>query len=234
VRIIARSGQGELELISKIIEKSFSLAGHYVWAINIPHIAQLSPVSKILLSAIHKNFISFCAVLDLTRQGLYGPARVILRHIYEGLVIAKFCSLSSNRKVFEQWENGDYVRFTNDVLNRIAIPDPDPFRKLWEVLCAFTHATVYSQQATLDAKKNRVEIVLTFQITRALLECNYHLLIQHFTTPSIRYFEKRYGAGHKVPKLKNDIRYLFCHSRKHMFPPFKKFVFTYRRTRVLK
>ena len=231
---MAKSGAGELAIISEMIDKSFYLAGHYVWIINMPHIARLNPVNKILLLAIHRNFISFCAVLDLTRRGLYGPARMILRHIYEGLVIAKFCALSSDRKVFERWEQGEYIPLTNEILNKIKTPDPDPFRKLWKVLCAFTHATVFSHQEILDARKNLDEIVITFQITRALLECNYHLLVRHFATPSMQYFEKAYGDGHEVPDLKIKLRKLFAHSHMHMFPPFNKFVITYRRSWILK
>lgn len=234
VRTVAQPGQSELLFLSEIIDQSFSIAGHYVWTTSMPHVARLNPANKILLAAIHKNFISFCVVLDLMRKGLYGPSRMILRHVFEGLVIAKFCALNRDRGVFERWEKGEYVPLTNDVLNKIKTPDPDPFRKLWKILCAFTHATVHSQQPILDAKKNLDEILLTFHITRALLECNYHLLTQHFVTSSMKHFEKHYGEGHKVPMMKAELRRHFARSRKHMFPPFAKLVLTYRRTWIMR
>ena len=72
-----------------------------------------------LLSCIHKGFFLYHSVLLLTSSGLYGPARTLLRSIFEALVIAKFCAVENSTMLLEKWESGAYVNLNNDVFNKI-------------------------------------------------------------------------------------------------------------------
>src|SRR5438067_1352929 len=44
-------------------------------------------IKLILMNAFHTSLFNFWSALDLTRQGFYGPARPVLRLIYEGQLI---------------------------------------------------------------------------------------------------------------------------------------------------
>jgi hypothetical protein len=202
-------------------------------ATSVSHVVRLNQVNKILLAVILKNFVSFCTVLDLMERGLHGSARMILRNVYEGLIISKFCALSPDRKVFEQWDNGVNVQLTNDVLNKIKSPEIDPFRKLWKVLCSSAHVTIYSQQASLEAENNLDGIQLAFHITRTLLECNHHLLTQYFVSFPIESFADD-GEGQQILAFNAELQHQFSSSRKHLFPPFRKFIAAYKQKWILR
>jgi hypothetical protein len=232
-RTVTRLGRGELDLISAAIDYSHAVLDCCLAKTSVFHVVKVNPVNKILLAAILKNFVSFCTILDLMERGLHGSARMILRNVYEGLIISKFCALCADRKVFGQWDNGMNVQLTNDVLNKIKSPDTDAFIRLWKLLCKSVHASIYSQQASLEAETNLDGIQLVFHITRALLECNHHLLTQYFVSFSIESFSDD-GEGQQVLAFNAELQHQFSSSRKHLFPPFRKFIAAYKQKWILR
>ncbi|MBX3627993.1 MAG: hypothetical protein KF892_23490 [Rhizobacter sp.] len=212
----------------------YRIASYYVWLADAPHIASLNQANNVLFSACHKNLVAFHSALKLTRVGLYGPARAILRHVLESLVIAKFSSVSHNPQVMERWKEGEVVYFGNAILKKILRPDPEPFRDFWNLMSDYSHATIYSQQIVLNVQNDPEQVPLNLVFMRILMDCQYHALVSHFITPSMHYVAKRYAkAGTDVPPLKSRMNTILQESRATLLPWPRQIIRCYRSTWTL-
>lgn len=187
--------RSEIELLQEGLNDLYAMASQFAWLLNAPHIAYPGQAPVVIFSTFHKNLIALYSSLKLTRSGLFGPARSMLRHAYEALIVAKFCSVSESTRVYEKWKDGDVVYFTNSVLKKIAHPSTEAFAEFWELMSGYSHATIYAQQITLNVGATPKEVPLNLVYIRILLECQYHLLTGHLVTPSMRYYAKRYRRG---------------------------------------
>lgn len=122
----AEHGQ-ELELLRAGLNSLYLMAAQYAWLLDAPHIAIQNQATTILFSTLHKNLIALHTSLKLSRLGLYGPARSMLRHVFESLLIAKFCSINQNTSLYERWKEGDAVYLTNGVLKKSSTRTPPHF-----------------------------------------------------------------------------------------------------------
>lgn len=221
----------DLAWIEEGINLLYKIASYYVWLINAPHIALQNKANIVLFSACHKNLVAFHSALKLTRIGLYGPARAILRHVLEALVIAKFSSVSHNPLVMERWKEGEVVYFGNAILKRIVKPDPEPFRDFWNLMSDYSHATIYSQQVGLNVENDPDQVPINLVFMRILMDCQYHVLVSHLITPSMNYAAKRYAkADVEVPPLKSRMNQILRESRATLLPWPRQIIKSYRST----
>lgn len=189
---ISRQFDYEMSLAWNLLDYSYGLSCHYMWIMNAPQVVSLPKNFPILLAAFHKSIFSLANCLELTSKGFYGSARPLLRHAFEFLVIAKFCSISENSKVYEQWVNGDAFYFTNGVLNKIISPEISPLLILWSELNEMTHATNSSSQVGLDFPQIVDDVHVNLALTRVFCDWLSHILTKHIATPSVRYATERY------------------------------------------
>jgi hypothetical protein len=185
----------ELKTLRACLDCLYAIASEFAWHLNTPHVAIQNKATMILFSTFHKNLIALHTSLKLTRLGLYGPARSMLRHVYEALLIAKFCALSNETTLFEKWKEGDVVYLTNGVLKKLLAPDTSAFSDLWGLLSNYSHATVYAQQVNLSVHASPDDVPLNLVYLRILVDCQAHLLGSHLVTPSMQYYTKRYRRG---------------------------------------
>lgn len=201
-------------LLVRLMDNTYRIACHHVWMLGNPSIVKLPKNRKVIFAAVHKNFFVFYSAIELAKQGLFGPSRTLLRHIFEYLMIAKFCAVSEDSHVFEKWEKGDTVYFTNGVLKKIAKPDKEEFVDFWSMLCAFSHSTTVSQQTGVDWEAGESEILATFSLIRALLECHYHILNSLLITGSMRRFAERYDDKGELKRRRAEAREILKVTRK--------------------
>jgi hypothetical protein len=219
----------EIDLLRFGLNYLYSIASEFAWVMNAPHIAIQSRAPSVLFSTLHKNLIALHTSLKLTRIGLHGPARSILRHVYEALLIAKFCSLSDDPTLYERWKEGDSLYLTNGVLKKISFPDTEPFREFWSLLSSYTHATIYAQQIALNVKSTPNEVPLNLVYLRILLDCQSHLLSRHLITPSMQYYTKRYRSGpDPLPELRAELKRLLIESRSTLLEQPRQIIRNYR------
>jgi hypothetical protein len=221
----------DIAWISEGLNVLYRITSYYVWLADAPHIASLNRANKILFSACHKNLIALYSALKLTRVGLYGPARSILRHAFEALIIAKFSSVSHDTRVMERWAEGEVIYFGNAILKKIVAPQTEAFKDFWELLSNYTHATVYSQQVTLNVESEPNQVPANLVFMKILLDCQYHALVSHFITPSMHYVAKRYArAGVEVPPLKEKMNNILKTCRASLLPWPRRIIRDYRAT----
>jgi len=102
----------QIQGIEKLIEIQSKIASYFAGLWNAPGMAikQHREFLPLLFISFHKNFFTFYSAYKLTIQGLYGPARPLMRNIFEALMISKFCFLSDNPTVLKKWDSGQIGR----------------------------------------------------------------------------------------------------------------------------
>jgi hypothetical protein len=226
----------EITMIQEALNTLYAIASEYAWLLNDHGIADLNKANKIVFSALHKNLIALHASFKLTKIGLYGPARSILRHVYEALLIAKFCSVSHNTDLYEKWKNGNDVRLSRNVLDKIIHPKTKAFREFWSLISDYSHASIYAQQVAVNIKNSPLhEISLNLVFLRTLIDCQYHLLGRHLITSSMQHHTKYYRQGaDPVPAMKKKMNELLKESRTTLAKEPKEIIKNYRATWKLK
>jgi hypothetical protein len=226
-------------LIEKILNLDYAIASPYMAIALNPNLGKLPKHSEIFISAYHRNWFALSASYKLTEKGLFGPARSILRHAFESMLIAKFCSISQNEHVYEKWRKGDVIYFTNSVLKKISIPDPETFIEFWSTLSDFVHATIYAQQFSLDWEHISDDVRFNQDMILVLLEWHYHILSSHIVTSTTN-SKTVYNIGllgkdqlRNWRQSKKDLRVVFKNAKQGMPKFMKKVVRDFKQKWVL-
>ncbi len=146
----------------------------------------------VLVPCFHLSIVSLYVARFLTVEGFYGPAHSHLRHAFEALLVAKFCSVNPSADVYDRWIDGIELYFSNSVLKRIRAPDQTETRILWKLLCEKTHATLWSGQHDLRLEKKLDDVGFNLTIVGVLARWCAHLYAGHILTPSAAYYGRRY------------------------------------------
>jgi hypothetical protein len=186
--------------------------------------------NKIILNAsYYKNTMSFVSSTEMTLRGFYGSARIILRQIFEFLIIGKYSSISEDSGFTKHWIQGGQINIGRQILNKLKKPNTAEFNALYEALCNYNHATPYAQQIGLSFERNQSEIQLNLVVILALLECNYHLLNTHYIDSTMRYYGLAY-QGEEVKNNKKKLKELFASNRKYLGKPSLAVIKDYKST----
>ena len=189
---IGKDYGASLARLNANLDAQFELLRFTIWTLRDGEFGARGEMEPILFSALHKNTFVFFSSIELAQRGFYGPACTLLRPIFEALVIAKYCSIALETRVFDRWRAGKYVHLLNDVLNQVSQPLPE-MRTLWNGLHSLVHATKHAQQVEHEYSKTKKEVRATLGIIEVLLYWNHHLLTRHFLTQACIYYTRNYG-----------------------------------------
>lgn len=156
------------------------------------HLTNHSDAEAPILSALFIQEIALYSSFTNIVEGFPGSARVHLRSVYEALMIAKFSSLRRDDKVIDKWKAGETIYFYKAIFKKILKPEFVELKNLWEPLCQYSHATIYSYQIFTNAEDLEQEIGYSFAILSILLGCQFHLINKHYITQSMVYLAKNY------------------------------------------
>lgn len=187
--------------------------------------------SPILASGFIKSIMGISGCIELNSKGLFGSARIIMRHIFEYLMIAKFCSLSKDILLYKKWECGKDISLRKEVLKRINKPSTEEFSIIWDLLCEFTHASKYSQQIVLDIKEFEKELSFNHALTLAFIEMSYHLLHSHVINSSMLYYNNYYSDEDEIKlfkALKKEMTELKKLSKSSLSKDTRKLIYDYK------
>jgi hypothetical protein len=200
-----------IALIEELLDIQYSIASHVVWAMDT--LVGMQPVNRLLFSAFHKNLVATLSAVELSRRGLHGSVGSLLRHVFEALVLAKFCSVGKDQVLATKWLEGELIYIGKMVLKRIQAPDPAPLWEVWGMLSDQTHATTQAQQVALHIADNPRDVRTTFAIVQMLVECNYHLLNSHLINSALLYYAKMYRTPYELPALRARAKQLIRAAR---------------------
>jgi len=220
----------EFQELTSAFDRIYLLATRYVWVIYHEPYASVSPVQDVLFPCFHKSLISLYVAHDLSRQGLYGPARPHLRHAFESLMIAKYCSANPDSDVFDRWIDGVDIYFTNSILKKIKKPSLVEIPQFWKVLCGWTHSTVFAGQPNIALDEEATEIQANIGVIGVLLRWTAHLLNRHMVTTSVRYYGNRHTMNPAAALAGKQLQQFFTWQHKHLGEGSKVLIAEYRAT----
>lgn len=222
----------QIALNRRILDCQHALAGEYIWMIDTILGVSANRAVSLMAAVLHKNFFLLHAAHGLTRDGLFGPARTLLRPCFEGLAIAKYSAVAEDGGLLTRWTGGQQINVSVDVFSRLRTPDVSPLSQFWRVLCRYAHATVYSQQARADFSEGNLGE--NFGLEAMLLHMNAHMLARHLLTSNLDYYAKRYANKERVVRERARLQAL-CHELlRAMTPKARDVVRAYRTTWHLK
>ncbi|MFT3985201.1 MAG: hypothetical protein QM697_14945 [Lachnospiraceae bacterium] len=199
----------DIGIIKNNLSKQFDMVLLYINVIASDPYAEADDYTSISITAIYKNLISIYSALDLTRQGMYGSARIIFRNIFEYLILAKTVAIKEEYSLLKKWEHGENISLRIDVFRDLVSPNSDEIKEYWKLMCEFTHSTVYSQQIILKFEDIINELMFNMVCIKMLLDMNYHVLNTYIANRSIQYYtEFMMDIEEKgsFKKAKQDIR----------------------------
>jgi hypothetical protein len=205
-RATSKSLGGFVEFAEDLLNVQHTLVVHHNWMLMTFIKLNASHAVDLIAAIVHKNFFLLHVALDQSSQGMFGPARVLLRPAFEGLLLAKGCAVTGETSLLDQWTAGDQVNVSTSVLNRLTAPDNRAMKDFWRVLCQYAHATVYSMQG--GEKFNHDQVEETLGLVILLLTMNGHLIKQHLISRSMSYYATRYGEPDLVQKEQRRLRLL--------------------------
>ena len=227
-----------VDSIEKLINLQYRIMSHHArWF--LPESAPIKRHRKLnpfLFRTFHDNLLFTFSALELNRKGLHGAASNLIRHIFEALIIAKYCDIATDFKILDKWSGNDPIFLTRDVLRKIKSPDPAPLKELWIILCNYSHPTKNSGQAWIDLEDDEFNrgIFINLIFLNMLLECNYHLLNTHMIDDRMEYEAKLYipqfnNQKYEIPHLRKQAHTIFKESRVYFGKESKRFIQTYKR-----
>lgn len=183
-------------------------------------------------TAYFKNMNTMYSIIELMKQGMIGSSRILLRYVYEFLVIGKYTVISKNHILAERWEDGEEIRMERDIFRNIQYPKSEYLKRLWKNLCKLAHGTVYSQQESFDINDIRQELSYDFIVVAMLLEMNYHYLNSYLVTPKLRYYVQLYNkVGYKkMIRERQKAKQIMKFFRTYMKPEAKSAIRDYKLT----
>jgi len=228
--------KNQLEQIKKMFDIQNYILFECAKIIEIEPYLNEDDFTTLVKTALVKNMYSISSAIRLTIDGLVGSARIIMRNVFEFLLIAKYASISNDSTFITKWENGEEISLSRQIFRNITYPKSDEIKRFWNMLCRYTHGTVYSQQIEIDSKDIKNDIKLNLLFIRMLLEMNYHVLNSHFTNDSISYYTNFYITNYsgedskiKVFKLyKDELRTLFKESKSTMEKEPRKVIYDFK------
>ena len=134
---------------------------------------------KVLMQACVKISYLLYNAHQLLLRGEYGVANILLRQVFEYLVIGKYFYKQQNEIWAEKWLEDRKYEVYDKILRLLKIPDKKHLCDFWKVLCSLAHATPSSQQISLDGQFNEIDIELSYNVVLILLCCK-HVLVNYF------------------------------------------------------
>lgn len=200
-KVSGATSEQPLKWIVNIFDRQQSIFNYHYWTMEYFARNAHRDDKAVLTAAYVKNMHTFFAATELTKQGLYGSARILLRHIFEFLIIGKYVSLTNDIKFIEHWLQDGQININKQIFRKIKSPDTKSLENFYSLLCTYTHATSSSQQVGIKIENNENQIYETLLFILILLECNYHLLNSHFIDSQMSYYANtRFKADIKTKK----------------------------------
>lgn len=207
--VVAAACGDDLLRVQRALDLQHGIASEFIWLLDTGFAPRYER-ERVAFWLFHKNLVAFTGALELIRLGLFGPARPLLRSIFEGQLLAKYCVLSGAEDLARRWREGRVIYVGKEVFRKIAEPDIRPLEEFWGLLSDYSHASILAHQRTLDVREpeHHGELTLTVVFLQMLVECNYHVLSTHLLTDSINYYARHYGRQYTIPQQRREAREL--------------------------
>ena len=233
--LIVEKFKEDIQEIIEIFNLQYEYLEEHLRVESLEYYLSMDYYSNMLATAFRKNMFSFYSAFNATQQGLFGSARIVLRNIYEFLLIGKYAAISEDNKFIDKWIEGKDVSLKREVFCKIITPKSEEIKKLWKLLCKYTHSTIYAQQIDFDANGYFNEIKFNLIIMKTLLEMNFHLMNSYYINSSLRYYTQEsdiypVNEFNEIPvkEKKKLLKLLFKKTKSKMEREPRKVIYDYK------
>jgi hypothetical protein len=166
--------------------------------------------------------------MGLNEEGLYGPCRLMLRYVLEGLILAKYVSLHPDNRLAKKWSAQTPIYIGKEVFARIQSPEMVALEEVWSQLCDLSHATACSQQISIKDNTTFGNALTNVGLSSGLCTCLYHLYGQHYITPRARYYAGYLDLWSEISDHNSNLRTILGALKLMQGPDARRFVAAYK------
>jgi len=235
--IILEKFKNDIYLSTALFNKILFLSNRYIMRFFLG-IGHNLDQQDIITSTIYKSLYNLEAIIDLTIRGKVGPARIIMRNVFEFLVIGKYMILEEDNLCRERWDNINHINLDNKIFKKIIYPNnknKEAFVKWWKMLCQLTHATKMSGQADFEYEDLKKQIKINFTFILILLCMLYHYMNIFLATPYLKSYIKSLDNDqsendnlHKAVIYEKEVKELIKIMNSTFSPECKQIIMFYR------
>ncbi|GHU82658.1 hypothetical protein FACS1894196_1330 [Clostridia bacterium] len=135
--------------------------------------------SDVVLSTLYKGLNNMQAIMELTLSGQIGAARIVMRNVFEYLVVGKYFQLVDDEQAVKKWQDTENIRIDQTVFKKTIYPvnrNKEAFLRWWRVLCQYSHATRVSGQVGFLFEDLEQEIHVNFTFLLMLFSMLHHFM----------------------------------------------------------
>jgi len=197
---ISSAFESEQKLCNYLFSTLLQLSEHYLKRFymrigNYEHI-------DVITSTVFKSLHNLYSIMDLTASGQFGAARIIMRNVFEYLVIGKYALLSNDSAALFKWENNQHINIDRYVLKYIHNCDDkrSAFKEFWADLCSFSHATRASGQPSYVYDESYHDAIrLNYSLMHLLYLMLYHFVRKYlYNKYYSQYMNKMKGIDDQI------------------------------------
>jgi len=190
----------------------------------------LEEYERVVIQSYLKTTHLIFTVNQLILHGDYGTARILMRQIFEYLIIGKYVQIKKCNNTAEKWLNDRQFDAYDKVIKLLRVPDKKNFHEFWLMLSNQAHAGTSSFQIIISAELTFEEIVATYRMNLIFLCCKNYLLNNSFINTKLKYRSEKYGFKKEENKeirdqmksSENEIMELFSDSGIALINDYKK------------
>jgi hypothetical protein len=165
----------EIKKLVRLFDLHYKIAAFYVPMLQL-YLGYSPSVQKLMVTSVWGNIHTIQSAMQLAIAGQVGSARTLMRKAFEFLMIGKFCGITENELLANNWFEGRNIDLYKVTMKNLILPDNTNIIKLWRLLCLYNHGTIYSTQLSNDWKSHSDEIRECIALCIMLIGCNNHLL----------------------------------------------------------
>lgn len=197
-----QSLKNNIAIFESFFEVQQKLFDNHFWGVLDPYYG-LQNYERIVMQSFRKNIHLLYIAHNLTVQGNYGSANILLRQVFEFLILGKYAFIKKDDSMATKWLNRHQFDIYNKILKYLEKPSKTNFHNYWKIICIQAHATTSSHQITYKFEENKSQIHATSGFILLLLRCNYHLLSVCFINTRLSFRSEFY---HYLKKSNSQLK----------------------------
>lgn len=159
-----------IRTLNSCVEKQNYLITDYCSNVDFSYKNDQYPILK---GIVYKNSLNLHSTLELITMGYHSSASILLRNVFEGLIIIIQVIKYNDVDLYNQFvEGADYIKPVKKILNNKKVPKniKDEIKNLWKYLCKKSHSSTSTMQIGLDydqtsynkelVNKNQIDFIL--------------------------------------------------------------------------
>jgi len=197
--LLSESSQETIQKFKLFFDLQQKLFNNHLFGVFDPYY-ELEDYEKVIMQCYIKASHLIFSVHELTLRGDYGSARILMRQIFEYLVLGKFVQTTKNNGVTKSWLNNSEFDVYKNIIKFLKEPDKKNLHEFWIMLCKLAHAGTTSSQIVHDPEIIHEQIIITYKLNMIFLCCKNIFLQKSFINRRLKYRSEKYELEKKENK----------------------------------